>query len=42
MGKHKMQPKYDEDIYGWSIHTAQLLREKKMDEVAKLNVFLAV
>jgi hypothetical protein len=38
MGKHKMQPKYDEDIYGWSIHTAQLLREKKMDEVDFDNV----
>ena len=28
-----MQPKHHEDMYGWAIHTAQLLRDKKMNEV---------
>ncbi|GAO97496.1 hypothetical protein Cva_00128 [Caedimonas varicaedens] len=28
-----MIPKHDEDNYGWTVHTAQLLRDKKMSEV---------
>lgn len=28
-----MQPKHNEDFYGWAIHTAQLLRDRKMNEV---------
>ncbi|GAO97497.1 hypothetical protein Cva_00129 [Caedimonas varicaedens] len=28
-----MIPKHDEDNYGWAVHTAQLLRDKKMNEV---------
>ncbi|MBU6149380.1 MAG: DUF29 family protein [Verrucomicrobia bacterium] len=26
-------PKHDEDVYGWAIHTAKLLRNKEMNEV---------
>lgn len=26
-------PKYEEDVYGWATHTAELLRSNKMDEV---------
>jgi hypothetical protein len=26
-------PKYDEDSYSWFFHTAQLLREKRMNEI---------
>lgn len=26
-------PKHDEDVYGWAIHTAKLLRNKQMAEV---------
>lgn len=28
-----MYPNHDTDVYGWAVHTAQLLREKKMDEI---------
>jgi hypothetical protein len=28
-----MYPKYDEDFYGWTIATAQLMREGKMNEL---------
>ena len=28
-----MYPNHEKDVYGWAIHTAQLLREKKMNEV---------
>src|SRR4029079_8060172 len=28
-----MSFKYEEDLYGWSFHTAKLLRNKKIDEV---------
>jgi hypothetical protein len=28
-----MYPKHEEDVYGWAIHTAQLLRNKGMNEV---------
>ena len=28
-----MYPNHDTDVYGWAIHTAQLLREKRMNEV---------
>ena len=31
-------PKYEEDVYGWAIHTAELLRSKKMDEVDFDNI----
>ena len=33
-----MNPKYNEDVYGWAIHTAQLLRINKMDEVDFDNI----
>lgn len=33
-----MYPKYEEDFYGWVTHTAQLLRDKKMDELDFENV----
>lgn len=33
-----MYPKHDEDVYGWAIHTAQLLRDKKMDELDFDNI----
>lgn len=26
-------PKYNEDYYGWAVHTAQLLKENRMDEI---------
>lgn len=26
-------PEHDEDFYGWALHTAQFLKDKKMDEV---------
>ena len=28
-----MYPSHEKDVYGWTIHTAQLLKEKKMNEV---------
>jgi hypothetical protein len=28
-----MYPDHHKDVYGWAVHTAQLLREKKMSEV---------
>lgn len=28
-----MYPNHEKDVYGWAVHTAQLLREKKMSEV---------
>ena len=28
-----LSPKYDEDSYSWFFHTAQLLREKRMNEI---------
>ena len=28
-----MNPKYEEDFYGWTVNTAQLLRDKKMSEI---------
>lgn len=28
-----MYPNHDKDVYGWAIHTAQPLRDKKMNEV---------
>ena len=31
-------PKHDEDIYGWAIHTAKLLRNKEMNDVDFDNV----
>ncbi len=31
-------PKHDEDVYGWAIHTANLLRNKKMSEVDFDNI----
>lgn len=31
-------PKHDEDVYGWAIHTANLLRNKKMDDVDFENI----
>ena len=33
-----MYPNHDKDIYGWAVHTARLLREKKMDEVDFENI----
>lgn len=31
-------PKHDEDVYGWAVHTAQLLRNKQMTEVDFDNI----
>jgi uncharacterized protein DUF29 len=28
-----MYPKHNEDFYGWAVHTAQLLKDRKMNEV---------
>ena len=28
-----MYPSHEKDVYGWAVHTAQLLRDKKMNEV---------
>jgi hypothetical protein len=28
-----MYPNHETDVYGWAVHTAQLLRDKKMNEV---------
>ena len=28
-----MYPNHETDVYGWAVHTAQLLKEKKMSEV---------
>jgi hypothetical protein len=28
-----MYPSHEKDAYGWAVHTAQLLKEKKMNEV---------
>lgn len=33
-----MYPKHEEDVYGWAIHTAQLLRDKKMSELDFENI----
>jgi hypothetical protein len=33
-----VNPKYEEDVYGWATHTAELLRSKKMDEVDFDNI----
>ena len=33
-----MHPKYEEDVYGWATHTAELLRMKKMSEVDFDNI----
>ena len=33
-----MYPKHNEDVYGWAIHTANLLRNKKMDDVDFENI----
>lgn len=34
----QMYPKHEEDLYGWAISTAQLLRNKKMSEVDFDNI----
>lgn len=31
-------PKHDEDVYGWAIHTAKLLKNKEMEEVDLDNI----
>ena len=31
-------PKYEEDVYGWAIHTAELLRNRIMNEVDFDNI----
>ncbi len=28
-----MYPSHEKDVYGWAIHTAQLLKDKKMNEI---------
>ena len=28
-----LYPKHDEDFYGWALYTAQLLKDRKMDEL---------
>jgi len=33
-----INPRYDQDVYGWAIHTAELLRSNKMDEVDFDNI----
>ena len=33
-----MYPKHEEDVYGWAIYTAQLLRDKKMSELDFENI----
>jgi hypothetical protein len=33
-----MYPKHEEDVYGWAIHTAKLLRNGKLNEVDFDNV----
>lgn len=33
-----MYPKHEEDVYGWAIHTAELLRSGKMSEVDFDNI----
>ena len=33
-----MYPKHEEDVYGWAIHTAKLLRNGKMNEVDFENI----
>ena len=35
-----MYPKHEEDVYGWAIYTAQLLRDKKMSELDFENIIL--
>jgi hypothetical protein len=32
-GEKNMYPSHEKDVYGWAVHTAQLLRDKKMNEV---------
>lgn len=38
MKNHKVTPKYEEDVYGWAIRTAQLLKDGKMNEVDFENI----
>jgi hypothetical protein len=33
-----MYPSHEKDVYGWAVHTAQLLRDKKMTEVDFDNI----
>jgi predicted DNA-binding ribbon-helix-helix protein len=33
-----INPRYDQDVYGWATHTAELLRSNKMDEVDFENI----
>lgn len=33
-----MYPSHEKDVYGWAVHTAQLLREKRMNEIDFDNV----
>ena len=33
-----MYPKHEEDVYGWAIYTAQLLRNKRMNELDFDNI----
>lgn len=33
-----MNPKYEEDFYGWAINTAQLLRNRRMSELDFENI----
>lgn len=33
-----MNPKYEEDFYGWAINTAQLLRNRRMNELDFENI----
>lgn len=33
-----MYPSYEEDFYGWAVHTAQLLKDRKMSEVDLDNI----
>ncbi len=33
-----MHPKYDEDIYGWTVNTARLLKEGRLSEIDVDNV----
>lgn len=33
-----MYPNYDKDVYGWAVYTAQLLKDKKMDQVDFENI----
>ena len=33
-----MKPKYEEDFYGWTVNTAQLLKDKRMSELDFENI----